>query len=725
VIRTLRSFGVLALLGMGATAVVLAPPARAQSADAAQTTVASASPTPGPGGSDPFAWLEKQTGRRAMAWVNQQNARTLPILQGDPHYKALYAGAYGVITSKGRIPDPEVIDGQIYNFWTDATHQQGIWRRTSAASYATAHPHWTTVLDLDALGRREHKTWVFHGATCNYPAEYDCLISLSNGGEDADTVREFDLRTSRFRPGGFTLPRGKQDVAWYDDRTLLVGRAWSPGLLTTSGYPYVVKLLRRGAPLSSAVEIFRGKRSDVSDSAYTLHDALGNRLTLIDRGVDFFNSETYLYDGKRVRRIALPSKVSISALLDGRVIASLQQNWNVNGKHFTEGSIVSMPLAALKADPAHLHPTLVVAPGPREAIDAVSATKDALIVTIYQNVRGRAFIYTPYGTSGWHAKRVPLPENSSISIVDTNPHDDNAYVSVTNFLTPTTLWSVDAHNASATTVKAQPALFDASNETVDQHEATSRDGTKIPYFVVHPKNMKLDGANPTVLYAYGGFQVPLWPSYSGTIGRLWLQRGGVYVLANIRGGGEFGPAWHDAGLKTHRQRVYDDFYAVAQDLIARKITSPRRLGIQGGSNGGLLMGVEFTEHPDEWNAVDIQVPLLDMLNFEHIDAGASWVGEYGSNAVPAEHAFWVAHSPYQNLKEGVAYPEPFIWTTTKDDRVGPQHARKFAAKLAAMGVPYLFYEVTQGGHGAGANPVQDATTTALEWTYFTRKLMDP
>jgi prolyl oligopeptidase len=283
---------------------------------------------------------------------------------------------------------------------------------------------------------------------------------------------------------------------------------------------------------------------------------------------------------------------------------------------------------------------------------------------------------------------------------------------------------VDTATGKVAVVKSLPAMFDASNDVIEQHEATSKDGTKIPYFIVHPKNMQLDGTNPTVLYAYGGFQVSETPFYSGIIGKLWLERGGTFVLANIRGGGEFGPAWHDAGLKTNRQRVYDDFYAVAQDLVARKVTSPRHLGIQGGSNGGLLMGVEFTEHPEEWNAVDIQVPLLDMLRFEKIQAGASWVGEYGSVSVPAEKAFWEAHSPYSNLKEGVAYPEPLIWSTTKDDRVGPQHARKFAAKLSAMGVPYLFYEVIEGGHGSGANLKESAHTSALEWTYFTMKLME-
>lgn len=721
--RSFRALSATALLIVAALSASVAQPVRAQSTDAAQTTVAKAPPE-APDGGDPFLWLEEQTGARAIDWVKQQNARTLPILQGDPHYSQLYDDAYSVVTSKGRIPYPSVIDGAVYNFWTDATHQQGIWRRTTFAGYASSAPHWTTVLDFDALSKAEHKTWVNHGAQCNWPDESDCLLQLSNGGEDAETVREFDLRTDSFRQGGFTLPRGKQNVSWFDDDTLLVAREWTPGLLTKSGYPYVVKLLRRGRPLSSAVEIFRGKPSDVSDSAFRFADAQGHRLTLITRGVDFFHAETYLYDGTKAVLTDLPLKSNVDGMVDGRIVVSLNEPWNTDGKTFPEGAVVALSYAQFKRDPAHLHPALVRAAGPREAIDSVAITRSKMILSIYQNVRGHAFVFAPKGATGWQVTQLALPDKSTVYLADTNLHDNHAYIAVTGYLTPTTLWSVNGDTGAVATVKSLPAQFDASNDTVDQYEAASTDGTKIPYFIVHPKTMKLDGQNPTVLNGYGGFQVPAWPSYSGTVGKAWLERGGVYVVANIRGGGEFGPAWHDAGLKTNRQIVYDDFYAVAQDLIARKITSPRRLGIQGGSNGGLLMGVEFTQHPSEFNAVDIQVPLLDMLRIEKIDAGASWVGEYGSVSDPAVKAFWEARSPYANLKAGVAYPEPFIWTTTKDDRVGPQHARKFAAKLAAMDVPYLFYEVIEGGHGAGANPKQGATTSALEWTYFTMKLME-
>ena len=698
-------------------------PAGARSNDGAQTTVAKAPPVTSDG-SDPFLWLEDKDGPRALEWVREQNAKTLPVLEGDPHYASLYAAALKVAKAKGRIPQPGFLHGDIFNFWQDDEHVRGIWRRTSAESYASATPQWTTVLDLDAVAKSEHANWVWGGANCYWPAETDCLVSLSDGGEDAQTVREFNLQTGRFVPSGFELPRGKQQADWEDADTLLVSREWEPGELTTSGYAYIVKRLKRGQPLSSAVEIFRGERSDVSTAPFALHDGTGDSAMFIDRGLTFFTAQHYIVTPKGVEQLALPLKSNITALVAGKLIVTLNEDWSVNGTIFPQGSLIAMDLTAVRADPAHLKPILVYAPGPRESIEAVTATRSQLLVALYQNVRGRGFVFTPHPDGSWTSQGLDLPDNSSVNLGDSDLHSGKAFINVTGFLTPTTLWAVNTETGEVSQEKSLPAEFDASSDVVEQHEATSKDGTKIPYFIVHPKNMKLDGTNPTVLYAYGGFQLSETPGYSGILGKLWLERGGVYVLANIRGGGEFGPAWHDAGLKTHRQRIYDDFYAVAQDLVARKITSPRHLGIQGGSNGGLLMGVEFTQHPEMWNAVDIQVPLLDMLRYEQIQAGASWVGEYGSVSVPEERAFLAKISPYNNLREGVAYPEPFIWTTTKDDRVGPQHARKFAAKLAAMDVPYLFYEVTEGGHGAGANLDERAHTSALEWTYFTMKLME-
>jgi prolyl oligopeptidase len=674
---------------------------------------------------DPYLWLEDVSSPKAMAWVNAHNARSTSILEADPRYQQYYNEALEIAQAKDRIPYGSFIGGQIYNFWQDADHVRGIWRRTSLESYASGNPQWETVLDLDALAASEKANWVWKGAQCARPAERRCLINLSDGGEDAVTIREFDLPTRSFVKSGFKLPKGKQDATWLDENTLLVSREWKPGELTESGYAYVVKRLKRGQPLSAAVELFRGTKKDVSAGAGVLRDAENRTLPVIVEGTDFWHSKNFVIGAKGNRRIGIPEKAQLVDMIGGRVIIRTQEAWSTGGKDFPAGSLLSVDLAQLRANPAHLKPTLIYAPGPREALEGASAAKGTLLVSILDNVRGRTLVFKPGANGTWTRSALELPDNSTIAIADTSHTNNQAFLAVTNFLTPPSLWLTDAGTGDVKEIMRQPAKFDASGLVAEQREAVSTDGTRIPYFLVHRSDMKLDGNNPTLLYAYGGFEASQTPNYSAITGKLWLEKGGVYALANIRGGGEFGPAWHEAGLGTKRQIIYDDFAAVAKDMIANKITSPRRLGIRGGSNGGLLMGVEFIQHPDLWNAVDIEVPLLDMIRISKIAAGASWEGEYGSIDDPAVRAFWEKISPYQNLRRDGKYPVPFIFTTTKDDRVGPQHARKFAARMEEYGLPFLYYENTEGGHAAGANLKQAAHTSALEMIYLTRRLMDP
>jgi prolyl oligopeptidase len=672
---------------------------------------------------DPYIWLEKVDSPEAMTWVRAENQKTLSVLEADPRFATFDEQALAIAQARDRIPFAHPIDGGLWNFWQDADHVRGIWRVATPKDYdAGGAPAWKTVLDLDAVAKAEHANWVWEGADCEAKHENLCLISLSDGGEDAVTVREFDLHSGRFVSGGFDLPKSKQSATWDGTNALVVARAWAPGELTESGYPFVVKRVRRGQPLSAAVEVFRGRKSDVSVQVQSMSDAQGHEAIVIQRGVTFFESESYLLTAAGVRKLDLPKKSSIVELFDGQLVVKLDEDWSAAGAQFKQGTLVSIDLAQATARPDALKPTIVVAPGARQSVQAVAASKTGLIVTMLDNVRGRASVFTRSRAGAWTATPLALPDNTSVDIGAASPHAATAYLSVAGYLQPQTQWRVDGTRAAP--LRALPAQFDASKDEVEQFEATSTDGTKIPYFIVHPKGMALDGSHPTILYAYGGFDVSMSPRYIGTMGKLWLEHGGVYVVANIRGGGEFGPAWHEAGLKTKRQIIYDDFAAVGHDLIARGVTSTRRLGIMGGSNGGLLMGVEMTEHPDLWNAVDIQVPLLDMLRFEQIAAGASWVGEYGSVANPDERAFLARISPYANLHRDVKYPKALVWTTTKDDRVGPQHARKFAARLSEYGVPYYYYEVIEGGHGAGANLKERAHTSAVEYTYFTRQLMD-
>jgi len=672
---------------------------------------------------DPYVWLEDKDGARAMVWVEGENAKSLPRLQKDPRYERFYQDALRIASAQDRIPAPTQANGRILNFWRDTAHPHGIWRATSLASYATVRPEWKLLLDLDALGTAEGKNWVWKGSSCLPPEERLCLVQLSEGGEDAVTVREFDVSAGRFVDGGFSLPTSKQDLAWVDKDTLLVSRDWGPGTTTSSGYPFVVKLLRRGSSLASASEVYRGSPSDTNVSPAVLTDATGNRLALIVRSRTFFESDKLFYDGKHTINLPIPGRVDAIGMVRGQILFELNEDWTPDGaRKLPAGAVVAVSLADIR-DGGDLSPRIVFRPGPRQAVQGVATTRDKVLIAYTDNVRGRVAVYSP-GPKRWSALQIALPDNLAIDLASSSDRSNTAFLTVAGYLTPSSLWSLDAVTGAKRQLKSTPARFDAAHDTVEQFEARSSDGTKIPYFIVHRKDMPLDSSTPTIMTGYGGFLVSSTPHYSGAIGKLWIERGGSFVDTNIRGGGEFGPAWHEAGRKTRRQIIYDDFAAIAKDLFARKFTGPARLGIYGGSNGGLLMGVELNQHPELWKAVVIQVPLLDMLRYEQIQAGASWVDEYGSVSVPEERAFLAKISPYQNLRKGGAYPEPFIWTTTKDDRVGPQHARKFAARMAEYGLPYLYYEDTAGGHGGDADITQRSRTQALEMVYFSQKLID-
>ena len=676
---------------------------------------------------DKYIWLEEATSPRAMAWVKAEDARTAKIMEADPHFAEYNAEALKVSEDPHRLPIPGLRGDDVYNFWNDAKNVRGLLRKTTLEDYSSAEPNWKTVLDVDALDKAENKSWVFHGAECLYPGDEYCMFDLSVGGEDASTAREFDLKENKFVDGGFVSPHSKQEMGWEDKDTLLISRDWGAGTLTKSGYPFVVKEWKRGTPVESAKEVFRGEPSDISARGNVMHDAQGDRLTIFERGVTFFESRFWIRTPQGLKELAIPRKADPAGLLAGRLLVEIHVDWTPapGGTTFTQGSLLALRLADVMRDPAHLKPTVVFAPTADEFLNGSMTTHSRLVVATLKHVLGRAYVYTPTGKDGWTKTALDVPDNSSISLVTASDTTETFFLNSQGFLTPPSLLEGDAGTAKLKLSRSQPALFDASEDTVEQLYATSKDGTKVPYFVVHRKDMPLNGQNPTLLTAYGGFEISMTPRYSAILGKLWLEKGGVFVLANIRGGGEFGPAWHEAGLKTHRQRIYDDFAAVAEDLIARKITSSAHLGIEGGSNGGLLMGVEMTQHPDLYKAIVIQVPLLDMLRYEQIAAGASWVGEYGSVSVPAERAFLASISPYNQLKPDVKYPEPLIFTTTRDDRVGPQHARKFAAKMEEFHEPFLYDEITEGGHGAGADLKQTARSFAEEYVYLAEKLMPP
>ena len=674
---------------------------------------------------DPYTYMEEAEGAQALAFAKAENARSLPQLQNDPRYAGLYADALKIATAKDRIPAVGFAgDGTFRDYWQDADHVRGEWRTTSIASYRAGNPEWKTLLDLDALSKAEKANWVWKGAQCLPPTDRYCLVSLSDGGKDAVQVREFDTVEGKFVEGGFHLPEGKHRIDWIDKDTLFVATDWTKDQVTTSGYPYIAKLLKRGQPLSAAKQVFIGAKDDggYGVQSIVMHEPDGKvAAVIIQRPLDTFNAEYYLLAGDRPLRLDLPKKSTPQGYVSGRLIVSLEEDWPAKG--LKEGDLVDFDLGAVKAKPGELKPTLVLRPSESQAVEQVATTRHRLVIVLLDDVKGQVQSFQR-GKDGWAVTKLDMPKDSTIGIESASDHDNGLILTVASFLTPSSQWLADATGGKPAQLRALPDRFDASKFVTEQFWATSKDGTKVPYFVVHKKDLTLDGTNPTLLNAYGGFLVSQSPSYSGTIGKLWLEKGGVFVVANIRGGGEFGPRWHNAGLKLDRMRVYDDFFAVSQDLIDRKITNPKKLGIMGGSNGGLLMGVALTKHPELYNAIVIQVPLFDMIGYDHIGAGSSWIGEYGDPKVPAERAMLMTYSPYQNLKPGQPYPRVFIETSTKDDRVHPAHARKAAARLKAYGYDYLYYENIDGGHAAAANLNERAMRQALEFTYLAQRLLD-
>lgn len=707
----LRSF-VCAL----ALAACASTPAEAPSAP--ETPAAAPAPDLSPAAvraADDFLWLEEVNGERAMTWVRAQNEKTKAVLESDPRYARFREEALSVLTANDRIPSPRFRAGGVDNFWQDRTHVRGVWRRSDLASFSRGAPRWRTVLDIDALARTESANWIYKGVECLPPARRYCLVSLSDGGKDAVVVREYDTQARRFRADGFTLPEDKHRFQWVDADTIAIATDFGPGSLTESGYPFVLKLLKRGQSLAQAREVFRGDAKDGGYGVYpsTLRDDAGKAIeVLAQRPLSTFDAEFYLVLGDAPRRVDLPRKAQYQTFVDDRAIFTLQETWN----GFSQGAAIAYDVRTLAK------PGLVFAPAANEAVDAVSSTDGKLVVQLLEDVKGAVDVFDRTGET-WARTRLALPQDATLTVVSTSSSDDQIFVSAQGFLDPTTLWLADAASGRVQKVMSQTPKFDASKHVVEQHFATSSDGARIPFFVVRPKTLPIYGA-ATLMFGYGGFEVSKPPAYIPEMGKLWLENGGVFVNANIRGGGEFGPAWHQAVLRENRQKAFDDFAAVARELVRLGITTPQKLGIYGRSNGGVLTSVTITQHPELINAAVVESPLVDMLRYQDLPPGASWIGEFGDPRIPAEAAFIARYSAYQNLKPGQKYPEPYITTNTRDDRVHPGHARKFAARMQAMGYAALYYENTEGGHSNDSDPVLNAERWARHYTYLARKLMD-
>lgn len=674
---------------------------------------------------DPYVWLEEIQGERALQQVEKWNAETEAKLTGEPEYAIAKAWARQILDDERQIAMPTAIQGdQVTNLWRDKDNPRGLWRIASLDSYLSGTPEWRVLIDVDALGKQEGESWVWHGANCLAPEYTRCLVSLSPGGTDADVVREFDVTTGAFVEGGFTLPAAKSNVAWFDADTLMVGTEYGAGSMTDSGYPRQIRLWKRGADLAEAPQLIEAEQQAVSAGAFSILDGT-TRWRFVNVSPSFWTNRVSLVreDGAAVA-LPLPEDADFQDVLGGRMIAKLNSPLEAGGATFTAGSLVSWPLAEIAAG-SDAEPSLVFAPSPSQALEEVAASEGKLWIKLLDDVSGKLVALTP-GANGWTAEEMALPDNSTLSLAAVSGSSDLALVTVEGMLTPPTLYAA-APGAEPRVVDSMPAQFDASKFAVEQRFATSKDGTKVPYYIVRPKGA--EGPLPTLMHAYGGFRAAQTPKYltaepyrSGPLALFWLEEGHAYVLANIRGGGEYGPRWHEDALREKRQNSFDDLHAVAEDLIANNLAVADGIGISGRSNGGVLVGAAANQRPDLYAAVISGSPLDDMKRYHKLLAGASWMAEYGNPEVPEDWAFMKEWSPYQNLRAVEGYPATFYYSSTLDDRVHPGHARKMAAKHEALGQTLYFHEYREGGHSVGADHAEDAKRAALLLTFLNREL---
>jgi prolyl oligopeptidase len=671
---------------------------------------------------DPYLWLEEIEGERALAQVREWNAATEALLTATQGYEPARQRALSILNDPHRIAMPDAVMGDLVaNHWIDAQHPRGLWRVSPLPAYLAGKPQWRTLIDVDALGKAEGKSWVWHGANCLAPEYRRCLVSLSPGGTDADVVREFDLPTGRFVGDGFVVPESKNSTEWLDADTLLVAMAEGQGTVTRSGYARRVKLWKRGTPWGAARVVAEGTEADIGINPYAMMDGDVRRI-FISRGTGFYANRVSLQaPGGRWVELPIPETADVEAVLDGQLIVSLVDP--LGG--FKRGSVVAYDIAAMLAG-RKPQPVLVMAPTASQAIEEVASSDNVLWVKLLDDVSGKLMMVERQPGGAWAGRDMGMPANSTVSIVETAGKTDTVFVTLDSMITPTTLIAVP-RGGGPRIVQTLPPQFDASQFVVVQRFATSKDGTRVPYFLVRRRGST--GRVPTLIHGYGGFRSAQTPGYltgqpyrAGPLGLFWAEQGNAYVLANIRGGGEYGPAWHEAALRESRQRSFDDLHAIAEDLIHAGVTEKGKIAISGRSNGGVLVGAALNQRPDLYSAAIIGSPLFDMKRYSQLLAGASWIDEYGDPDKPADWAFLGRYSPYQNLRRDVRYPAVFFYSSTKDDRVHPGHARKATARLLEYGNRVYFHEYTEGGHSVGADNAEDAKRAALLLLYLNREL---
>jgi prolyl oligopeptidase len=674
-----------------------------------------------PDDGDGYLWLEDTNGQKGMDWVKARDADTIKALASSPAFDQMKAQVLEVLDSNARIPSVSRMGQYLYNFWRDEQHPRGLWRRTTLEEYRKDKPSWTTLIDVDALNKAEKANWVWYDAHCMKPDYRHCLVTLSRGGADASVLREYDLEKRAFVPRGLTVPEAKSHVSWRDENSLFVATDFGPGSMTRSGYPRECKLWKRDTPLAKARLVYAGRLDDLTIECYRDRTP-GFERDFVERSIDFQRKELYLLgrDGSlTLVDVPLDAKIDIEREW---LLVRTRSPWTVDGKSHPAGALLVAKLDDWLTGKRDL--TELFLPSASTSLRSWSWTRHHLILNELDHVAGLVEVLTPTASGSW--KREPLaaaPALSSISASGADPdNSDEYFVSVEGYLTPESLERGVFGQGAPEILKKAPSFFDESRYAVERRFAASKDGTRVPYFIVYAKDMLSDGKRPTLLTGYGGFEVSLDPAYDGVAGRMWLGNGGVLVIANIRGGGEYGPRWHLAATREKRLRAYEDFAAVGQALISAKITSPAHLGVMGSSNGGLLAGNMLTLYPQLFGAVVSSVPLLDMKRYTHLSAGALWIAEYGDPDQPSDWEFIKTFSPYQNLKSGTKYPPVLFTTSSRDDRVGPAHARKMAAKMLDLGDDVCFYERTEGGHSTAVDNNERAFMRALAYRFLWQHL---
>ncbi|MDO5080232.1 prolyl oligopeptidase family serine peptidase [Buchananella hordeovulneris] len=682
-------------------------------------------------------WLDEVEGAQALAWVEEQNATARQrLVHGD--FAEIEGTIREILDDDRKIPLVTERGGLLYNFWRDAEHERGLWRRTTWESYRSGEPQWEVLLDLDALAAAEETQWVWHGAQVLLPECRRALVALSPGGSDADVTREFDLESRQFVADGFTRPLAKGSLQWTDDtgETVLVTTDRGEDTLTDSGYPRTVAVWRRGQELPQAVEVAAVDATDmlievwhsrrpgyVRDVVTQMRDFYTMRTGFVPEGFAAYADPTQA----PITWLEVPTEHEAVPVWD-QLLVRTRAEWEVDGQTYPAGTLLAFELSEFLAGRGQA--TVLFAPTETAALEDWHATANLLLLTVLEDVVPR--VEAHYRQEGqWLRRPVEIPgagaDQLSVSLapVDADAKDE-VWVTATGFLTPTTLallqLSADGRVENWEVLRQAPTHFAADGMAARQLFATSLDGTRVPYFVITPPDFVADGSAPAVLYGYGGFEVSLTPSYLAATAATWVARGGVYAIANIRGGGEYGPTWHAAALKENRHRAYEDFAAVARDLVARGFTTHARLGAQGGSNGGLLMGNMLTQYPELFGAIVCQVPLLDMRRFNRLLAGASWMAEYGDPDDPAQWEFIAKFSPYHLFDPARTYPPILFTTSTKDDRVHPAHARTMAHQMLAADKDVTYYENIEGGHGGASTNAQAAFMGALEKQFFLTRL---